>query len=933
MKRYIIVIGLVILSAFGLLISDRVSDPATEGKITGFSANDIPFDDGTGIMLKWKPLHKSNRIIQYNVYRGVHPDSLFFLSHLEVDPKMGVLSDELFFYDKDYPTLIDFETAPGKLKREKQQTPDSPLFRGVPRDPSVLAKLIDRYSVLGVISSNAFYKHSKKIVSADSSFAAGLKVNQFEYLLANVLPQQKYYYTVLGVNERGQLLPFADVQEVSPVDNRPDPTAISHPVMLTDKNELRLEWGPPNAASDIYMWEGWLMPKSNLAAFEQAQLADKDADPTQDSSPLWKGGAVQVFQSPNQYLSTNYYETVSLPAGIAVENYSFVLGYMDYNGFYAYSLGRPIATALSTNLPTLPGFEVLDKRNDKGDNLLISIGKPIVFITQASYANQKHNRLRINYELADNEAYDVDRIRFVFSADGQDLGTVYEYFLDQIIHLKIPQGRKLEDITVKIAVKTNKDKDFGEELIQHVEYDQANRRFSGNRMELAGQRLNKLYYDLMIANRLNPIFTPGNRMGGLSRSYDHSIAYEDMLYKGLSGYDSKTRRFKLDPFVVVAADTATGAPISVPLYKDEWTKQIVELKDTIKQLEASVATATEPSVKDSLSAVLAQNQMLIDFATKHPVALKADNRGGYRWLKTFLAERDLNSRSQAYQLIATNGKGLYQISEPYTKDGSQWFYPKNEWFDDTKWITLIGSIILILLVVYSIVTVRRRDPYIRPIAGLVELDNAVGRATEMGRPVMFVPGWGTLGDPCTISAMMILSQIAKKTAEFDIRLISPHVDYFVVPVAQEIVKTSYSEVGRPDSYNQNDIFFVSDVQFAFSAAVNGITIRDRVATIFYMGYFNAEALLMTETGNQTGAIQIAASDAITQIPFFITTCDYTLIGEEFYAASAYLSKNPDIVSMLKAQDYFKLLIVLVVTIGTILSTLNMTGFVNSFPVE
>ena len=183
MKRYIIVIGLVILSAFGLLISDRVSDPATEGKITGFSANDIPFDDGTGIMLKWKPLHKSNRIIQYNVYRGVHPDSLFFLSHLEVDPKMGVLSDELFFYDKDYPTLIDFETAPGKLKREKQQTPDSPLFRGVPRDPSVLAKLIDRYSVLGVISSNAYYKHSKKIVSADSSFAAGLKVNQFEYLL------------------------------------------------------------------------------------------------------------------------------------------------------------------------------------------------------------------------------------------------------------------------------------------------------------------------------------------------------------------------------------------------------------------------------------------------------------------------------------------------------------------------------------------------------------------------------------------------------------------------------------------------------------------------------------------------------------------------------------------------------------------------------
>jgi hypothetical protein len=103
-------------------------------------------------------------------------------------------------------------------------------------------------------------------------------------------------------------------------------------------------------------------------------------------------------------------------------------------------------------------------------------------------------------------------------------------------------------------------------------------------------------------------------------------------------------------------------------------------------------------------------------------------------------------------------------------------------------------------------------------------------------------------------------------------------------LAQEIVQTAYSEMGRPDSFNQNDIFFVSYDQFPFCAGVNGITVRERVATIFYMGYFNAEALLLTETGNQTGAIQIAATDAVTQIPFFITTCDYTLIGEEFYAA-------------------------------------------------
>ena len=72
-----------------------------------------------------------------------------------------------------------------------------------------------------------------------------------------------------------------------------------------------------------------------------------------------------------------------------------------------------------------------------------------------------------------------------------------------------------------------------------------------------------------------------------------------------------------------------------------------------------------------------------------------------------------------------------------------------------------------------------------------------------------------------------------------------------------------------------------------------------------MGYFSAEALLMTETGNQVGAVQIAGTDAVTQIPFFITTCDYTLIGEELYAASAYLNREPMLLGTLKAQDYFK----------------------------
>ena len=89
-----------------------------------------------------------------------------------------------------------------------------------------------------------------------------------------------------------------------------------------------------------------------------------------------------------------------------------------------------------------------------------------------------------------------------------------------------------------------------------------------------------------------------------------------------------------------------------------------------------------------------------------------------------------------------------------------------------------------------------------------------------------------------------------------------------------------------------------------------------------MGYFYAESLLLTETGATTGAIQIAGTDSYTQLPFFITTCDYTLMGEELYAASAYLAREPKLLGSLKGQDTGKAILLFVIILGTILASLG-----------
>jgi hypothetical protein len=117
------------------------------------------------------------------------------------------------------------------------------------------------------------------------------------------------------------------------------------------------------------------------------------------------------------------------------------------------------------------------------------------------------------------------------------------------------------------------------------------------------------------------------------------------------------------------------------------------------------------------------------------------------------------------------------------------------------------------------------------------------------------------------------------------------------------------------------VHYLTDDQFAYAAGVNGIMKREKPAACLYMGKFYAESLLLAETGNSIGAIQIAGTASQSQIPFFVTACDYTLIGEEFFAASAYLSKKPELLGIVKGQDIIKLVILTMIIVGTFMRIL------------
>ncbi len=211
---------------------------------------------------------------------------------------------------------------------------------------------------------------------------------------------------------------------------------------------------------------------------------------------------------------------------------------------------------------------------------------------------------------------------------------------------------------------------------------------------------------------------------------------------------------------------------------------------------------------------------------------------------------------------------------------------------------------------------------VRRIAGLDALDEAIGRATEMGRPVLFIPGLQDMDNVLTVAGVTILSRVARTAAEYDARLEVPTARSLVMTACRDAVQGAYYAAGRPEAYNPEAIRYITDEQFGYVAYVAGRMVREKPATCIYMGQFYAESLLLSENGNAIHAIQIAGTAETSQLPFFVAACDYTLIGEEFFAASAYLSGEPAQLGSLFGQDIGKMIAVALIVLGVTLATVG-----------
>jgi len=129
--------------------------------------------------------------------------------------------------------------------------------------------------------------------------------------------------------------------------------------------------------------------------------------------------------------------------------------------------------------------------------------------------------------------------------------------------------------------------------------------------------------------------------------------------------------------------------------------------------------------------------------------------------------------------------------------------PEPNWMNWNQINNLLLALLFGGIVFYAISTAKKREIFLRRIPGLDAVDEAIGRATELGKPILYLTGAHDMSDPSTIAAAVILGRVAKRTAAYETDLLVPHRDPITMAVCQEITKQAYMEAGKPDLYKED----------------------------------------------------------------------------------------------------------------------------------
>ncbi|MDB5081764.1 MAG: hypothetical protein JWP00_3688 [Chloroflexi bacterium] len=249
--------------------------------------------------------------------------------------------------------------------------------------------------------------------------------------------------------------------------------------------------------------------------------------------------------------------------------------------------------------------------------------------------------------------------------------------------------------------------------------------------------------------------------------------------------------------------------------------------------------------------------------------------------------------------------------------------------------TVFALIVLIAFLIFffgawSRIEQQGHRPVLRALRPLVRLKSLIGQSAETGKGLYYSPGSGGLNDQPgaaeTLSSLTTLSAVSRGAARSGASLQVSANDTLSYLAAQDVVQAEYAGAGRLDDFDPHNVRFVTQQdRLAYIAGVESSLDEEAISGSVMLGRFDSEYLLAGERANQLDIPQVAGSSRVEAMPLMLASAgpESTLLGEEIYAAPAYLSRRPALLASVGAQDALRMLIILAIILGVIAASTGL----------
>jgi len=215
---------------------------------------------------------------------------------------------------------------------------------------------------------------------------------------------------------------------------------------------------------------------------------------------------------------------------------------------------------------------------------------------------------------------------------------------------------------------------------------------------------------------------------------------------------------------------------------------------------------------------------------------------------------------------------------------------------------------------------RGRSPQLRSLAAFDALRGQLGRSVESGRPAHISVGTGGLAGGealMTLAGVSIVNSLAQESADTGAQPTVTVADGTALILAQDMLRRPYTRRGDLTGYTALNVqqLGMQPLQYAVGAA-DFLSSAHPVSNAM-IGSFGPEVALMVDAGARQGLAQVAGSADARALAVLHTSADHVLMGEEIFAAGAYLDRRPGDLARLRAQDLTRLILIIVILVAAL----------------